>query len=112
MRKINDVIGPIFLSALFLMVFILQSCINNEDVYDYNKMLNQDITTIQNYLSVNGIDALIDSTCGVFYVVHETNNGYKIMRNAEMQVDYEAYVFSESDANSPLIFTVKNLEQY
>ena len=71
---------------------VFQSCMkNDEDIYDFNTILVQDVETIQTYLDTNGIDAEIDSETGVFHNIEEEGSGYKTVINAELEVHIEGH---------------------
>lgn len=77
----------VFIAALGAMPFLLGSCLNGDN-YDSLGMLRQDIQTIQDYLSNNGIPAQMDSSTGVFYEIHKNGDGYKPALSAKVKVHF------------------------
>ncbi|MCG8310538.1 MAG: FKBP-type peptidyl-prolyl cis-trans isomerase [Cytophagales bacterium] len=82
-----EVRGWFYLAAIGTCI-LLQSCLNgDEDFYDFNAILVEDVGTIKAHLSANGIDAEMDST-GVFYDINRYGSGYKVVLNADLEVHF------------------------
>lgn len=77
--------------AIGLVVMLsLQSCLKNDNnMYDAYKFLADDISTIQEYIKTNNIDAQMDSATGVFYQIHKKGDGYKTFSGIEVEANYQ-----------------------
>jgi len=69
-------------------VFLMQGCLNSEEVYDPNEFFDRDIELIENYITSNNLNASLDSLNSIYYVIHESGDGYRTVRNREVDMHY------------------------
>lgn len=76
--------------ALVASAMFLQSCMNgDENSYEPWVKLEEDIVTIEEYLTANQINAQMDTATGVFYQIHQEGPGYKAYQNVEIDIHYQ-----------------------
>ena len=80
------------LLILFGIAVFLQGCMKSDvETYDAYKYIQEDVKTIQDYLAANNIDAEMDSSSGVFYKVHKSEDGYRTIRGVEIETLYQGF---------------------
>jgi len=79
----------ILFTLVFAMVFSLIGCLNSSnDYYNFNKILFDDIEKIKNYLNDNNIDAVMDSSSGIFIKIHDHPGGYHPAQGGVVKFHY------------------------
>ncbi len=83
--------------VLFAGAYLLQGCMKSDgDQYDAFAVLEADIMTIQEYLDNNNIDAVLDSSTGVFYQIHSEGAGYRTLNGIEIYAQYQGQTLDGS----------------
>lgn len=106
------------LGILLGIIIFLQGCLKN-DIENNNpdEFLIQDVETIKKYLAENSLDAVIDSTFGVFYKIHKNGEGYKTVSGVEVVAHYQGFTLDGVDFVStfngnPVNIILGNLDSF
>lgn len=85
-------ISAVLFTLVLTMVLSLVGCLNSSDnYYNFNKVLLDDIETIKVYLNDNGIDAVMDSSTGIFITIHDHPGGYQPAKGGIVKYHYVGY---------------------
>ena len=98
--------------VLALGALIFQSCMQDDggDVYDFERILQEDIEAIDNYVADKGWVASIDTASGLRYVIHvEGDQAVKAESRDTISLHYhgellDGTLFDSSTGKAPLDF--------
>jgi FKBP-type peptidyl-prolyl cis-trans isomerase FkpA len=81
-------VGNFLILSVLFSFLLLQGCLDKDETYDFNGMLNRDNQTIDNYLSTNGFNAVTDPVYGLRFVYEEEGEGIKASNGDGVKMTY------------------------
>lgn len=100
---------------LSLLMVALVGCQKEETVWPYEEQLQRDIAAIDNYLTRNNIEAKVDSTNTLRYVITKPSEGLKPAQEDSITVLYTYSILKDNELGQsattaePLTFLLSNL---
>jgi len=97
-----------------LLVPFLFGCDDNDNFYNAQEQLAEDIEIIKQYIADNNIDAIEDGS-GLYYVIEDEGTGTEFPSStANVTLAYTGYlldgtVFDSADSVSPIIVRLNNV---
>lgn len=83
-------------------IFFISSCSDDPEVFNPQEQYATDLEFIQEYLSNNNIQAEIDSTTGIYYVVEEQGTGLAPYLIRDVTLSYTGTVLSTGEQYTQL----------